>query len=206
MIESGYLEDNQRLIESLKRIPNLKPFSEEELASLVRISKIQKYQKGETIVEQGSYDTLIYFIMYGQVRIERNGKPLTVLKRRGDIFGEMGALDGSASSATVTALNEVVCLATDTGYIESLSSGDKQTFCYILYRIYAEVLSKRLRMASDEIIRLKRSGVSGTMKLSNPAAASPACCPPDGPWESLPRHSCLKCFLDHPIDLFGKRP
>ena len=71
----------------------LEPFEEQELIKLLEMSKIRKYKSGECIVEEGRSDTWLYFLMYGQVRIVKSGKEVTILKRKGEVFGEMSLIN-----------------------------------------------------------------------------------------------------------------
>ena len=89
------------------------------------------------------------------MRIEKDRKELTVLDRGGDIFGEMGVIDGSARSASAYAVDKAVCLATDFSYIDRLSGNDKMAFGYMLYRIFSESLANRLRLTTEELIKVK---------------------------------------------------
>jgi CRP-like cAMP-binding protein len=153
MIESEYLKDNKDIIRKLKAIPTLQPFDEKSLDGALELSKIRKYAPGETILEEGSYDNWIYLLVSGSVRIAKGNKELNVLKRTGDVFGEMGVIDGSAKSASAYAVEETVCLATDASYIDRLSGNDRIAFCYILYRVFAEILASRLRVTTEELIK-----------------------------------------------------
>ncbi len=155
MFESEYLKGNKDTIQKLKQIPTLAPFDEKILSGALELSKIRKYAPEELILEEGSFDNWIYFLISGTVRIVKEGKELNVLKRSGDVFGEMGVIDGSAKSASAYAVNETVCLATDASYIDRLTGNDKVTFCYILYRIFCEILANRLRLTSEELIKVK---------------------------------------------------
>ena len=152
MIESDFLKENVQLLDSLKKIPTLRPFSNKELSGLLRMSKLRKYDAGEQIIEEGRIDTWIYFLVQGKVRIVKDGRELAVLKRRGEIFGEMGVIDGSARSASVFAVGKSVCLATDTNRIGQLTDDAKLAFCYVLYRILAEVLAARLRLTNEQLL------------------------------------------------------
>jgi len=152
MIESDYLTDSHELIQKLKQMPTLEHFDEEYLQGALKLSKIREFEPGEPILEEGSYDNRIFFLVSGKVRIEKDGKELTVLDRGGDVFGEMGVIDGSARSASAYAVDESVCLATDISYIDRLSGNDKVAFGYMLYRIFAESLANRLRLTSAELI------------------------------------------------------
>lgn len=153
MIESDYLTDNNQIIQKLKQMPTLELFDEVNLQGALQLSKIREYEPGEPILEEGSYDNRIFFLVSGKVRIEKNGKELTVLERGGDVFGEMGVIDGSARSASAYAVEKTICLATDISYIDRLSGNDKMAFGYILYRIFAESLANRLRLTSAELIK-----------------------------------------------------
>jgi len=151
MIESEFLEENKRIINDLRKIPSLAPFEDADLAALLKISKIQKFHDGEIICKEGSYDSYIYFLIYGSVEISKKGKTLAILKRRGDIFGEMSVMDVSARTASCVAAADTVCLASDTSHIERLSGKEKMAFSYVLYRVFAEVLAERLRMANEKL-------------------------------------------------------
>ncbi len=153
MIESDYLSGNHLLTQKLKQMPTLELFDEESLQGALKLSKIREYESGETILEEGSYDNRIFFLVSGRVRIEKDGKELTVLDRGGDVFGEMGVIDGSARSASAYAVDKTVCMATDVSYIDRLSGDNKMAFGYILYRIFAESLANRLRLTSAELIK-----------------------------------------------------
>ena len=155
MIESDYLKDNSTLVQKLRQIPTLELFDEKDLQGALQLSKIRKYEPGELILEEDSYDNWIYFLISGKVRIAKNGKELTILRRIGDVFGEMGVIDGSARSASVYAIDETVCLAMDASYIDRLSGNDKLAFCYILFRVFAERLANRLRLTDEELIKAK---------------------------------------------------
>jgi len=83
MIESDYLTDNHELIQKLKQMPTLEHFEEEYLQGALKLSKIREFEPGEPILEEGSYDNRIFFLVSGKVRIEKDGKELTVLDRGG---------------------------------------------------------------------------------------------------------------------------
>ena len=103
MIESQYLEENAKLINALKRIPSLEKFRESELRILLQKSKIRKYRKGERIIKEGSTGSWIYILVYGRVEIIKHNQVIAATDRRGELIGEIGAIDGSARSASVFA-------------------------------------------------------------------------------------------------------
>lgn len=155
MQESGFLDGSSALLDSIKSIPVLEKFEEQELNMLFEMSKIRKYSAGERIVEEGRSDTWLYFLIQGQVKISKKGKQVAILDRKGEIFGEMGAMDSSRRSASVHAISETACLATDIFYLERLSGSDKLAFGYVFYRLMSEILSRRLRQTTDALMKAK---------------------------------------------------
>jgi len=155
MIESDYLKDNHEIIHKLRQIPTLEPFDKKSLQGALQLSKIRKYEPEELILKEGLYDCWIYFLVSGRVRVTKQGEELSVLKRTGDVFGEMGVIDSSPRSASVYAIDETVCLATDASYVDRLTGSDRMAYCYILFRVFAESLASRLRLTNEELIKVK---------------------------------------------------
>ncbi|MGD8833963.1 MAG: cyclic nucleotide-binding domain-containing protein [Desulfobacteraceae bacterium] len=155
MKETIFLENNSSMLANLQSIDVLEPFEEQELLKLLEMSKVRKYRPKELIVEEGSSDTWLYFLILGKVKISKNGKEVAFLNKKGDVFGEMGALDSSRRSASAYAVTDTVCLATDLFYIEKLSGNEKVAFGYVLYRLLAEILSRRLRTTTQALIQAK---------------------------------------------------
>ncbi len=159
MKETTYLQENRRLMEFLKTVPVFEPFDQNEINSLVKISKLKMYEDGECILQEGSADTWLYFLVQGTVRITKGDQEITVLRRRGDIFGEMGVIAVAPRSASAFAAGSTICLSTDFSRIESFHKEDKVLMGYVLYRIFSEILVLRLKETTDELIKIK--GKSG---------------------------------------------
>jgi CRP-like cAMP-binding protein len=155
MQETDFLKGNQRVLNDIKKFEIFEPFQDDELHHLMAMSKIRKYNPGEKIFVQGSADTWLYFLVYGQVRLMKDNQSVILLQRRGDIFGEMGAIECAPRSASAVAVGETVCLATDIYYIEQLSGTDKLAFGYVIYRVFAEVLAERLRTTTEALLEFK---------------------------------------------------
>jgi CRP-like cAMP-binding protein len=155
MTNTDSLKFNYTIIKELKEVSMLKSFEESDLKGLVGLSEIREYKPGELIFEEGSYDGCIYYLIHGKVKIVKQDKVLSVFQRTGDIFGEMGALDGSARSASVYAADHTMCLAINISDIDGLSEKDQFEFRYRIYRGFAEVLANRLRSTTEELVRTR---------------------------------------------------
>lgn len=154
-MERELLKENIELIEKLKNVPVLHSFGKKDVNKLLSFSIIKRYFAGESIIDEGSYDNWIYFLIDGNVRVIKNGEEIGILRRTGDIFGEMCVIDGSPRSASIEAIDNVICLATDVSFMDGLYNEDKIVFCSIFYQMIAEVLAYRLRDTTAELAQIK---------------------------------------------------
>jgi CRP/FNR family cyclic AMP-dependent transcriptional regulator len=161
MREIRYLEENQQLIQHLKSIPAFGLFEDEALARLLKISRLVTYERGECIIEENGTDSWIYFLVQGKVRISKKGRKITVLDRRGDLFGEMGVIVTAPRTASAHAVDKVVCLSTDFFAIEHMAEKDKVIIGYLLYRIFAEILAERLKETTKQLMAARGGQKSG---------------------------------------------
>ncbi len=155
MVDTDSLNENKEIIEKLNSIPVLKNFNDKDIQGMLKLSKVIRYERGETIIKEGQYDNWIYFIIQGKVGIKKQDETIGVLKQKGDIFGEMGIIDGSPRSATIMAIDETFCLALDASYSDRLQNEEKFNFNCILYQIFAQILAVRLRLADEALVRAK---------------------------------------------------
>lgn len=161
MLESKYLKDNLQNIQRLLTIPALRHFETANLGKLLKLSKIREYEDGEVVIEEGDLDPWLYFLLSGKIRISKEGKDIATISRKGEIFGEMRIVDSLSRSASVYAEGKTVCLAVDTSVGNRLSSDssrdEKLDFLLLLYRIFAEYMSIRLRLTNEELVQAKKS-------------------------------------------------
>jgi len=152
---SDYLKDTDELIARMRSIPVLKPFSDRDLKGLLKLSRVIRYDPGDRIIEEGQYDNRIYFLLRGAVGVRKMDEQIGTLRRTGDLFGEMGIIDGSPRSASVVALEDTACLVVDISYMDRLEGYEKTAFSAVLYRLFSEILCGRLRGMDERIIRLQ---------------------------------------------------
>lgn len=155
MSETPNIRENRNIIQKLREVPIFKSLNKEELRGILNMSKLVTYEEEEYIIREGQYDNWIYFLLAGTVGIQKHGDTIAELKRLGDLFGEMGVIDGSPRSASIIALEKTTCLGIDASYVDRLEGGNKIIFTSILYRIFAEILATRLRKADEELVKLR---------------------------------------------------
>jgi len=142
-------------------IPGLKEFETRNLAKLLRLSKIREYENGERIITEGDEDPWLYFLLSGRLTIKKNGIEIGQIDQVGEIFGEMRIVDSLTRSASVYAKGKTLCLGVDTSAKGRLSTvsieerDERLDFLLLLYRIFSEYMSIRLRTVNDELIKTK---------------------------------------------------
>lgn len=160
MIESKYLKENIENIQRLMSISALKHFETRNLGKLLRLSKIRQYEDGEFIIKEGDMDPWLYFLLSGEIKIVKDGEEIGTIAKKGEIFGEMRIIDDQLRSASVQAVGKTVCLAVDTSAKKRLSPTDHRDerldFLLLLYRIFAEYMTIRLRLTNEELIKAKK--------------------------------------------------
>jgi len=162
MQESEYLNGREDLVEKLRVFPFLQNMNTSHLLDMLQLSKLRLYEADEVITKEGVYDSWIYVLVHGEVKVTKGENELARFNESGDTFGELAVLDGEARSATVTATQRTKCLAIDASFMDSMPLEEQSAFYSIFYRVLAEILSKRLRdtgreldYAKSEIKRLK---------------------------------------------------
>ncbi len=155
MEETNYLQDRKGLFDKFKSIPFLQSIDECFLQEMLKLSKLRKYQADEVVAKEGEYDSYLYIIITGRMRIIKHGEQIASLADQGDTFGELAIIDGGSRSATVIAEVESICLAVDVSFIDRLKPENRDAFCAIFYKLLAEILANRLRKTGEELINVK---------------------------------------------------
>ena len=171
MRETLYLKENKNVLNLLRRIKTFKTFSDEDLTAFLEMGKLREYSPGEEIVRKGEKDYWAYFLISGEVKIVKGDKTLAVLQKSGELFGEMGVIDGSPRTATVWARTKTTVLGIDFSQLGTQPTGNKLPLYYTIFRLFSEVLAERLRVTTEEVVRLQDE-VSMLKKKAGIKAAS----------------------------------
>jgi CRP-like cAMP-binding protein len=155
MYELVFDPTNTETLEQMRRIPAFSALDERLITEVVRASKLRKYASGEFVIKEGMYDHWVYFLIQGELSITHHGVEVGQLRRLGDVFGEMGIIDGSARSASVEALSPCLCLAMDGSILESPNI-EKTALQAIFYRVFCEILATRLREMDTRLAELSQ--------------------------------------------------
>lgn len=151
MKEITFDPTSAEIIAQMRCIPTMSSLEDGLVAEVVRMAKIRKYDKGEVIILEGTSDPWLYFLVHGELDINHQGVTLHQLNRFGDMFGEMGLIDGSPRSATVKALSPALCLALDASHFDSLEAADRVALKNALNQTICENMAERLREANKKL-------------------------------------------------------
>jgi len=154
MKEVPFNPENDDIMERLRNVPAFDALPQNHIREAMKVASIRRYDAGETIINEGEFDNQVYFLIFGDLEITVNGNVVGSLKRLGDVFGEMGIIDGSPRSASITAVRTSLVVALDDTAIGSLGDTSKIFTQAVMYRVFAEVMAVRLRDANKQIADL----------------------------------------------------
>jgi len=155
MVDDTFLRDNNKTISHLRSIPSFEFFTEEDLKRLLEVSEIRTFQENDCIIKENDVDKRVYYLISGKVKVMKNGRELIILRRTGDVFGEIGVIAGVARSASVYAMTNTTCLILDISGIDRFDESKRLNFKYLIFRSFAEIMANRLKKTTEELIRVR---------------------------------------------------
>ncbi len=120
-------------------------FSEELLLQVCTMTQWKQFKKGDTILEQGKVNDFLYFLASGEVEIIVENEFITRLTKPGEVLGEMSVISRQPASATLVAATAVDVYGIDSKEFDFVAQKDRAQFQFLIYKIYASILTERLR-------------------------------------------------------------
>jgi len=124
--------------------------SASEIDSLISYSRVERYPSGREIFAKGSPGQSLVAVLRGSIKISslsNEGKEIVFnIINAGEIFGEIGFLDGEERSADATAMTDCELLMLNRrDFLHLLEN--RADLCMIMLRI----LCQRLRQTSEQV-------------------------------------------------------
>jgi CRP/FNR family cyclic AMP-dependent transcriptional regulator len=124
--------------------------SASEIDSLISYARVGRYAVGREIFAKGSPGQSLMAVLHGSIKISslsNDGKEIVfAIYNAGEIFGEIGVLDGEERSADATAMTDCELLVLNRrDFLRVLEN--RVDLCMILLRI----LCRRLRQTSEQV-------------------------------------------------------
>ena len=113
--------ENDAIIAMLEKCSLWSGLDRQDLKAIMKVSKQQDFQNGETIVKKGDEGAGFYLVLEGAVEVRSNGKTLAKLGP-GHFFGEMSVVDTQPRSADVIAAEPSRALVLSAWAFKSLVS------------------------------------------------------------------------------------
>lgn len=141
----------------LKTVPLFRELEDDELAQVLMVGFVKRYQEGAVILTEGSPGGHLHVIHEGQVRISKVvpgvGEEAIVILQPGDFFGEVEFFDGGPSSAHAIAHEDCEILAIPHREIRVLMENRPGLSAKFLWA-FARTLASRLRDTNQRMATL----------------------------------------------------
>jgi pyruvate,water dikinase len=95
-------------VAALQRVALFAGMDRRQSEQIARLLKERRFQKGETVILEGSGGAAFFLIDSGEATVSQKGVVLRTIGP-GDHFGELALIDGGPRTATVTAATDLVC-------------------------------------------------------------------------------------------------
>ena len=137
-----------------------------EAAAIAALFKKRSFSKGETVIQEGSGGAAFYVIESGEVTVTIGGELRRTLGP-GDHFGEIALIDEDVRTATVTAVDDLMCWGLTVWELRPLVHANGVIGWKLL-----EALARHLRGAEQVIAELHgRSAPAPVTEVGAPAAS-----------------------------------
>jgi len=125
-----------------------------DMASLENKGRINRYKAQDVIIQHGAINSPVCWVRRGSVHIELTAPYHGIVYRDvgpGEIVGEISFLDEGASSAKVTANEDVEILEIDRPELTALMTSDPNLTARF-YQTLATTLARRLRAEDVSLV------------------------------------------------------
>jgi CRP-like cAMP-binding protein len=121
---------------------------EEQIESIIPLMEKEKFAPDEVIIAEGKPNDKIYFLIEGQVSVNR-GNIVLSLFGEGEAFGEMEVLDVMPAVASIKASSSVTVISISNKALREIYKIDIKAFSLIIMNL-ARDLSRRLRKMDEK--------------------------------------------------------
>ena len=133
--------------ELVKRAPLFRNLSRWEMRKVVLLGVLKSFEAGQYVVRRGDREAAMFMVVSGRLRVtlaQDGGERVLKQLEPGEVFGEMGLIEGLERSADVVVETPSEVLRLDAGSLDRL----RRRFPYTsakLFQNLARILSERLR-------------------------------------------------------------
>lgn len=157
MKEFAFIHEHGQVPSSLRTLPFLGSFTDDQLDDVLNSSSYINCEAGDVIIEEGTFDSRIYILLSGAVNVCKDNKVLVTIERSGEVFGEIAVVNEDRRSASVVAAkSNTVCLAVDQKFLQDVKPREEDPAFYAaLYEYIARVTAARLQTTSRRLTEVE---------------------------------------------------
>lgn len=157
MKEFAYIHEDGDLATSLRTVPFLSSFSEDQLDDVLNSSSLLECDPGDVIIKEGSIDSRFYILLSGELEVRIAGKTVATIARSGEVFGELALVNQDKRLASVIAADYAVCLAVDQKFLQDIRPRNEDpAFHASLYEFVARLIARKLDLTSRRLAEVER--------------------------------------------------
>lgn len=142
------------VIDVLQKIEIFDNLSSRELRNVAKIAYVRHYEPSEVIIHEGHTAAGMYIIMNGEVEVSTQTRDVvkTVLAnfKEDDIFGDVGLVDNSPRTATVTAITSTAVVGFFRPELLKLINEDPKSASKLILKL-AQIMARRLRFTNEKL-------------------------------------------------------
>lgn len=143
----------RNIVEVLKNIPIFEDLSNREIQNIARIAYQRRYTEDEIVIHEGQNAAGMYIVMDGKVEVTRELEDGTLLRLAtladGEFFGDVGLLDSSPRTATVTASSDSRIIGFFRPELLGLMDSNPKLASKVIFKL-AQILAARFRFVHSE--------------------------------------------------------
>ncbi|TLD70105.1 cyclic nucleotide-binding domain-containing protein [Phragmitibacter flavus] len=175
MKEFAFIHEHGQVPPSLRSLPFLGSFNDDQLDDVLNSSSYINCEEGDVIIEEGTFDSRIYILLSGAVNVCKDNKVLVTIERSGEVFGEIAVVNEDRRSASVVAAKRSVCLAVDQKFLQDFKPRDEDPAFYAaLYEFIARVTAARLQSTSRRLTEVELELRALKEQMANSSVATRA--------------------------------
>lgn len=108
------------------------------------------FPPGHVLLQPETMNDKLYFLRSGVIEILVDGEKVSELSKEGDVVGEMSVLSGKPVVAQIRAQTAISCFYISAEDFAHVNPSQKDRFQFLLYKIYAGVLTDRLTKTNEK--------------------------------------------------------
>ena len=152
MKEFAYIHDDGDVSASLRTVPFLSSFTEEQLDDVLNSSSLLQCDPEDVIIKEGTIDSRFYILLSGELEVRVAGKSVATISRIGEVFGELALVNQDKRLASVIASTRAVCLAVDQKFLQDIRPRNEDpAFHASLYEFVARLIARKLDLTSRRL-------------------------------------------------------